>query len=407
MGTLFNDAAVLGDQVLINSAKLAVREANQSTLDGRLFGLVHCDYQDNPDIDQLSSEEAAAETARYMVEELGVNVIIGPGTSSTAEAVYEAIKDTETLIISPSATANSLIEIDGLNGTKNPGNPGLFWRTAPPDLGVGAKMASLVQEGGANNTVILHETGGYGEGLALEVERLLIEGGGASTRYAFENQGSANIQTISLNEQTFDSVVFISSEVDVVSDFVNTIGGLIQDNMNSPYANARVVVSDAAVPSSLITDSQARPAMLEVFDQMYGVRYEDRSGDPVYDIYVGAYENSSFDTGFIDGYYGEHTYDATMLAIFGVAWATYQEGGDLTARNIAKGLWQVSSGSYVPINSNSFDVVKSAFRNGVSVDVEGASGELNYDAFTEETTAAVEAWQIQCNPQCTDVPVGS
>ncbi len=407
MGTLFNDAAVEGDQVLINSAKLAVREANESTLDGRLFGLVHCDYQDNPDIDQLNSDEAAAELARYMVDELGINVLIGPGTSSTAEAVYTAVEDKDVLIISPSATANNLIEIDGASGTKSAQDPGLFWRTAPPDAGVGSKMASLVLDGGLGQTAIIHETGGYGEGLALEVERLLNDEGGSTSRYAFDNPNSANIQINNLNAETFDAVVFISAEVNVVSNFVNTIGGLIQNDTSSPYASARVVVSDAAVPATLIDNSASQPAMLEVFDQMFGVRSEARTGHPVYNTYLSAYNNNAFADPFIQGYYGEHTYDATYMAMFGVAWAHYQEGGELTAKNIARGLWQLSSANStnVPINSDSFDSVKSSFSNGVAVDIEGASGPLNYDSFTEETAAAVEAWQIVCDPGCTTVVV--
>jgi len=407
IGTLFNDAEVEGDQVLINSAKLAVREANAETLDGKLFGLVHCDYQANPDIDQLSSEEAAAELARFLVQDLGVNVIVGPGTSSTATAVYEAIKDTETLIISPSATSNSLIEIDGANGTKNADNPGLFWRTAPPDLGVGAKMAELVQNGNGVNTVIVHETGGYGEGLALEVERLLIEGGGASTRFAFDDAGSANIRTNELNNEVFDSVVFVSAEVGIVSDFVNTVGKLIEANVDSPYVNAQVVVSDAAIPAQLIESSATQPAMLEVFDQMHGVRYAERTNAPVYTTFFTRYSGEFDGMEPTPGFYGEHTYDATMMAIFGVTWATYQEGGELSARNIARGLWQLSTGAPVSINSDSLGLVKGAFSAGQPVNIEGASGLLDYDPYTEETTAAVEAWQIVCTDSvCQDEVFG-
>lgn len=407
IGTLFNDADVEGDQVLINSAKLAVREANAKTLDGRLFGLVHCDYQSNSDIDQLSSEEAAAELARFLVHDLGVNVIVGPGTSSTATAVYEAIKDTETLIISPSATANSLIEIDGANGTKNADAPGLFWRTAPPDLGVGAKMAELVQDGGGLNTVIVHETGSYGEGLALEVDRLLVEGGGTSTRFAFANAGSANILTNELNSEAFDSVVFVSAEVGIVSDFVNTVGSLIEDGGDSPYTNARVVVSDAAIPAQLIENSVTQPSMRLVFDQMFGVRYGESESESVYNIYNSRYRGEFDGMEPTPGYYGEHTYDATMMAVFGVTWATYQLGGELTARNIARGLWQINTGVDVSINSESLELVKEAFGNGQPVNLKGASGLLDYDPFTEETSAAVEAWRIDCTGDpCQDVVVG-
>ena len=85
LGSLLDHNKVSGDLLMVNAATLAVQGANSSGLnDGRLFGIVHCDYQEFP-VDSKTSEEAAIDGAKYLVDELGAVAIIGPGTSSLAE----------------------------------------------------------------------------------------------------------------------------------------------------------------------------------------------------------------------------------------------------------------------------------------------------------------------------------
>ena len=79
--------AMLADEV-----ESAIEEANASQLEGRKFGIVHCDYHSDPAIDDLTAEDAALAGARYLVDQLGAAAIIGPGTSDLAQVVLAELQ---------------------------------------------------------------------------------------------------------------------------------------------------------------------------------------------------------------------------------------------------------------------------------------------------------------------------
>ncbi|MCU0691755.1 MAG: hypothetical protein MUF54_10170, partial [Polyangiaceae bacterium] len=43
---------------------------------------------------------------------------------------------------------------------------------------------------------------------------------------------------------------------------------------------------------------------------------------------------------------------------------------------------------------SSWSTIIEQFRTGTAVEINGASGELNYDLATEETTAEIEVWVV-------------
>lgn len=61
---------------------------------------------------------------------------------------------------------------------------------------------------------------------------------------------------------------------------------------------------------------------------------------------------------------------------------------------MAKGLHQISSGEPLNVAPLSWKTIGQLFTEGKSVDVVGASGELNYDDVTEETQGRIEVWRI-------------
>jgi hypothetical protein len=95
-GSLFDHNKANGDLILVNAASLAIEEANASGLtEGRSFGIVHCDYQENEDIDELTSRRPRS-TARSTWSTRSASIgIIGPGTSGLAEAVFKELQKPE------------------------------------------------------------------------------------------------------------------------------------------------------------------------------------------------------------------------------------------------------------------------------------------------------------------------
>lgn len=386
LGSLLDHTDKTGDTIMVNSATLAVMEANMTGLEERSFGIVHCDYQENPKIDDMTSEEAAVAGAKYLVDTLGAAAIVGPGTSGLAEAVYTELAKPEhkerTLIISPSATSPSLTDID-------PDKPGLFWRTAPPDSVLGAKLAKYMEDEVVTNAIVVYEGNTYGKGLAIELQKN-FEDQIVLDEYQDPAQIPAKVVALANANPMPDNfaVVFIASDVDQVTSFLNAAGAL------PFYAGPEVKIffGDAAFNSDVITQTVSKAK--DLYPNIRGVFPGAPSG-PVYELFRSTYNaNPNFPEDAMDASYSAHTYDATWLAVYGAAWAHYQHDGQIKGPFMAEGLQKISQGDSYDIVSTTWNSIKTAFKAKRSINVRGASGELDYDPVTEETTAPVVRWTI-------------
>ena len=88
-----------------------------------------------------------------------------------------------------------------------------------------------------------------------------------------------------------------------------------------------------------------------------------------------------------------HAYDAAWLALYGTAWAHFQEPS-MSGTGVARGLRRLSEGPAVRVEPAEWNRVKGEFEAGESVNIDGASGALDFDPATEETTAPVDVWRI-------------
>jgi branched-chain amino acid transport system substrate-binding protein len=153
-----------------------------------------------------------------------------------------------------------------------------------------------------------------------------------------------------------------------------------------------IFLADGARDEQLLTEVQNGRAL---FDQVRGTAPSTPAGD-VYDSFAAAYA-SAYDPGRAsDSVYTSYSYDAAWLAVYGTAWAQYQTG-TIDGTGIAKGLRRVSEGDPEIIRSNSWTDVRAHFEVGQSVDVDGASGHLDYDPVTEETSGTVDIWVINAD----------
>lgn len=399
IGSLFDHTKEGGDLVLVNSASLAVEEANQTGLtDGRTYAIIHCGYQENSEIDDLKPEDAVVEGAKYLVDTFGVPVIIGPGTSSLAEAAFTELQKPEhgqnTLLISPSATSPSLTDIDMRDGDK----PGLFWRTAPPDSLLGEVLASKMMEADPelgndpiDSAAVIFTNDTYGVGLAKELDRNFT---GSLLSFSYDNPMNIAARTIqAASELTAGpnvGVVFIGSTVEDVVDFIN-----VANSNDDFYAGVSIYLGDAGKNDGVL--SQTSEAAATIYPRIRGVfpGSVDVMGS-IYKIFDSSY-TALFNGGHAtEASYSAHTYDATWLALYGTAWAHYQRGGALTGLDIAYGLQQISdpSGREISVGALDWNAAKSEFKAGRAINVLGASGTLDYDIETEETKAPVEYWKI-------------
>lgn len=386
----YRDAVVLGalfslpsDLPEAQAAQLAVQQVNDvAGLDGRPFALVECTYAADPAFDDLASEDAAAASAAFLAETLGVPAIVGPATSSTAEAAYYVAAEAGAVVISPSATSPSLSTIDGLEKTDE--EPGLFWRTAPPDSLQGEVVAQDMLDRARSDVFVIYRTGSYGEGLATVFQAAFEKAGGRTTLQPFSDATERSLAVLAAEQAAPEEVLFISSEPDDVVGFLNAA-------REAPgFQDIGIFLTDTARDQELLT---AAAAASDLFDQIRGTAPWVRTDLPVYEFFAYAYGAEYAPDSAADSVYTAHTWDATWLAVHGVAWSVANEGA-ITGLGVARGLRQVSAGEPVDINPTTWTRIRASFDEGLSVDVTGASGNLDFDPVTEETSAPIEVWAV-------------
>lgn len=382
-GSQLDHTPVTGDGRMVDAATLAIKEANMSGLDGRLFGIVHCDYREDEKIDKLTSDEAVVETAKYLVDDLGAVAIIGPGYSSLAESLYlELQKDTHktsTLIVSPSATSDSLTNVDVRDGDK----PGLFWRTAPPDSRLGKALAQQMDADGITYATVVYVNDSYGSGLATNVGdnfpgEIDLRG------FKGEAAAAADINTIvaELDSRTpaaGEAVVFVGAEVAQVVAFLN--GAVVYDYFTQDDS-VKIYLSDAGFNDAVLEQTQELAS--ELYDQVQIAFPSVNTEDLVYKKFKSAYQTEFNDNPDLASY-SSHMYDATWLGVYGTVWAYYRREQRLSGIDLAFGLQQVTADkTAIPVRSDTFNDIKTEFQAGRAVNLQGASGNLDYNPETEE-----------------------
>ncbi len=383
------------------AAQLAYKEASaEGGVDGHEFGAVFCTIEADTGLDDLSREDAAVASARFLADTLGLPAILGPSASGDTQKVFQdtQLKATGALVISPAATSPALDSLDPADVSDE--EPGLLWRTAPSDALQGAVIASdmmTVDHGrtaAVTKVAAIHAASdAYGDGLyAVFASEFQARGGDLPMELPFTNETELNAAITTAEGLQVDEVLFISSQADEIKAFLNGAANHVCLGETPDSLPKGLFLTDAAANEAVLTAS-----LTSCFPQVRGTRQRplDRNDDPVFANFVTAYStaNSGQDVGQYS--YAANAYDAAWLLVYGAAWALLREQGVLNGQNIARGLRRVSSGSRILLQPGNWVEGREAFRAGNSINVSGASGELDYDPDTEEIAGDIEVWSIE------------
>ena len=403
----FGDTLVIGslfgfDEHLdtLLAAELPIRQAQgQGGLDGRPLGIVHCDTAAMAG-DDLDDIEGAASAARFLAEAIGVPAIVGPRGSSRAQAVFEAVRDREVLVISPSATSAALTGIDVAEPSD--ARPGLLWRTVPPDTLQSEVIAADMRGRGVTRVAAMYQAGSYGEGLVSLFEARFLAGGGAVVQRMQFSSGEFSTMVATVGDQLaageLDEVLFVSSDIGDYTGFLAAAAG--NDALLAVYSAQGVglFLADAAFNEILLADTASRAAPL--YPRIRGTRPAAAEG-VLFNAFAAAYA-AEFDADADSSAFTPHAYDASWLVLYGLSHAVLRES-DAGGLGIARGLRRMSQGAAVEILPINWLGIVERLRSGGAIDVEGASGPLDFDPATEETTAPISVWAIQPDA---DAPTG-
>jgi ABC-type branched-subunit amino acid transport system substrate-binding protein len=182
-------------------------------------------------------------------------------------------------------------------------------------------------------------------------------------------------------------VLFISSQQDWVVKFLNAASG------QPGYQKKGIFLTDAAANQTVLSMAAAASGL---FSRVRGTRPAPRDArDYVFASFVANYKAEYAGEDPSASTYSHHAYDAAWLALYGTAWSRLRENGVVSGLGVARGLRHVSSAAMpTAIIPSSWPTVLNAFRSGGSVNLSGASGELDFDAVTRSVKAPIEIWSI-------------
>jgi ABC-type branched-subunit amino acid transport system substrate-binding protein len=372
-------------QAFENSAALAYEQANtRGGVDGREFGAVFCSVEENADLDDLDHVQAAVASVQFLAQTAGVPAILGPVTSVEVQDSFLAMADEDVLMISPSATSPALTDLDPADVSNS--SPGRLWRTAASDALQGTAIARdmlTVQDPPVTSVAAIHEVGAYGEGLYEAFARDFRDGGGNPMEFPYEDAGALSEVLAQVGSSDVQQVLFISSDTPTIVGFLESTSNLAEFDdklLFMPDTAANPDVLTVASELALAKVRGTRPAPLD-------------EAEDVYASFIAAYA-AEFSEDVRSFPYTPNVFDAAWLLNYGAAWALLGEDGEVTGTNIARGLRRLSNGQSVEIRPSGWTAVLQEFREGNGVDVQGASGELDFDPDTEETSASIEIWQV-------------
>jgi ABC-type branched-subunit amino acid transport system substrate-binding protein len=391
---VYRSAIVIGSLMDRSSASHVVREkavrmavkelSDAGGIAGRPVGAVFCDLAEKAEYDQQKPPAIAVSCATFLSANLGIKVVVGPSGSADTQKVWESLRQQALVVISPAATSPSLVRLEP---TSSDAEPGFLWRVAPPDSGQGTVIAQDMLQRQVKSAAVILETGPYGEGLAQIFQQRFTAGGGTVEIHPIQANADTSIGEVTAKVAGGNAaeVLFISSKQDWVIKFLNAASG------QRGYDSKGIFLTDAAANEGVLLGASAASAL---FRRVRGTRPAPRDRQEyVFASFVANYKAQYMGQDPTTATFSDHSYDATWLAFSGAAWSLLRES-EVTGLGIARGLRHVSSGPATVTIPSSWPVVINAFRVGNSVDLSGASGEINFDPVTRNVTASIEVWTV-------------
>lgn len=366
----------------LNALSLAVLDVNgRGGLDNRRFTLVVCNTG--------NSAEALAKQLAWAIEQLEVPAIVTSGSRQTSEATENpARSDAGTMIISATATSPELIGL--FARTK------AVWRVAPPDTLQAKVLTRLITTEPGLSTLtdvaIVHEDGPYGQGLASPLREQLADAGRRTE--TFEYRASENEVT---PPGLLDRVAAFhqSSRNPRLTVFV---GFPRQGTPTIADSRTRAPLSAASGNVWLFSDAMKDPALVTSVTRSevagaFGTAPAQGAGG-AYDDFRNRYRGE-FKLDPNDFSFTSHSYDAAFLLMLAAAHAS-RDGGVLNGPRLNEGMVALSSrsGPSYRVGPTTWRDASAALAQGMSINLEGASGGLDFDLDAGAPASPYEIWQV-------------
>ncbi len=281
--------------------------------------------------------------------------------------------------------ASTSPEISGLQ------DDGLVWRVAASEALEGAALAHLLKDKGVTRVVVVAASDASG----VALERAFVErfGQAGVTVRKFDAGTSADSpEGRAVLDGALDEAAAAQPEALVLFAGRVQLPHLLAGRMKpgrEALREAGLYLSGSAHDAALLEGAAA-----EGMAGAFGTSPAAPSGQ-VFDAFRGAFlVRTGKDPIEVD--FTAHAYDAVYLVALGAAGALGAEpDAPLSGPRIAQGLTLLGNkqGERLPLGASSFSAMEARLGGGALIDVEGASGPLDFDA-NGDVPAAVEVWQV-------------
>ena len=318
----------------------------------------------------------------WLTEQMGAKAVVTSGSGQTIAAASAAVP-LGTLVMTATATSPELTVLQ---------DQGLVWRTAPSDAIQGAVIADLLLNGTAyfdassvQKVGLVSLNDPYGQGLTA----VLIDAFEGQTKtlstHQYERAGSI--------DNIIDALDAADPDVTVLVAFPDDAARILN------AATTRANLAPVSGHRWFFTDSAKDPALmrgLTTNGQIEGAlgTAPAQGAGPAYTQFATSFV-SRFRVDPAQFSFTSHSYDAMYLLALGSMWAKGADGtGEVTGARIAEGLRQLSAGQALQFRPTDLTAMKAALQQGQTIDVRGASGELDFNPDTGEAPSPIEVWRV-------------
>lgn len=380
------------EQQRLNALKLALDEVNAlEGVGGRQFVLYICDTQANVD--------NAKTQASWLVNDKQVVAVFSAGSAQTI-GISSITIPKNVLLMSHTATSAAFTALDDKNG----GTVGLVWRTTPSDLLQGRVIADVL-----SGTTAINDPGSTFASPAKVGVAYVNDTYGQGLYSALLDRLTTKTLTGAQYERNKDVSGAVSRLAEAKPD-LTVLAGFTEDNARLLQAASAAGVSVANGNRWFLTDASKDPTLLtslgtsksEIVGAYGTAPASARPQDSVYQLFnsrfVTAYKTDPAQFSFT-----AHAYDAMYLVTLGAAYAV---GNDLknpqpvTGTRIAEGLTKVTPATGQTVTSYSlgpvqFTNARDDLRAGKTINVKGASGDLDFNNDTGEAPSPYELFKVE------------
>jgi len=358
---------------LRNAIRTALKNFDSIEIHGRNIALLECDTEGVDDV--------ALEAGRQAILEARVTAIIGPDFSSqTLDIAREYAIPNDVLMVTPSGTAPAITDVVDKN---------LLWRTAPSDVAqssaIGQLLTAYIDERlttgpGETSIWLLNRDGDdYGIGLqdALVVSNLPPEMT-SSTNFKLEQYPT-----------NWEDTWFSEKAANLPAPQIALIMGAAESWDIAEAIDERFMADTVFIFADAARNSdEAALTRPELEGRVLGTAPQN-VGDKEYTPYTNfrLKFQSDHDEDPDNFQFVANAYDALHVVALASA-----GGGGISGPELAKGMAKLSSGEPVDANQSGASLAVKLLQEGETVDFQGASGRLDFDADGDPSPSKIVLW---------------